>query len=128
MFSSFISPRLSFINRFFSDFPIKDWPVSISNRPFLNNVKSSHVVRRIPAFDIRNEAISPSDYQDKLAGSIVQVCFALVHYHIRQSQKNIFNAMIRELTVLRPPLHIVSSTLTQLRSVFHSHKKEKTHA
>lgn len=65
----------------------------------------------------------PTDYQEKLAGSIVEVYFTMAHFHIRQSQKNIFNAIIQDITVLRAPLQLSSSTSGRgLHSALHDHK------
>ena len=112
----------------YSDIPINVWPVSSINQSYLDDIKATHVVHRIPAYDIRNQIIAPDKYQDKLAGSIVEVYFSLVHFFIRQSQKNIFNAVVRDITVLRPPLQVASSISGQkLHSVLHNRKKGKTH-
>jgi hypothetical protein len=113
-----------------SDISITNWPVSPSNQAYLDNIKSTHSVHRIRAYDVKDKLIDPLDYQDKLAGSIVEVFFSLVHFHIRQSQKNIFNAIVRDMTVLRPPLQIASSTSGQTRSlhsVLQNKKKGKNH-
>jgi hypothetical protein len=96
---------------------------------YLDSIKSTHIVHRIPAYDVKDDLVLPSEYQDKLAGSIAEVCFSIVHYHIRQAQKNVFNAVIRDMTILKPPVQVASTTSRQqLHSALHSHKKAKTRA
>lgn len=100
-----------------SDISIEDWPVQPSNQPYLDEIKNSHNVQQIPAYDIRGDPIHPLQYEEKLAGAIVRVCFTMVHYLIKQ--KHIYNAIPHDITVLRPPTKI-SSPKTSLKRILHN--------
>lgn len=111
-------------NKYCPDYPINDWPVSSASQPCLDDIKTSHIINQIPAYDIRDIPIAPTDYQEKLAGSIVEVYFMMAHFHIQQSQKNIFNAIVRDITILRPPLQLsLSTSRWGLHSALHDCKK-----
>lgn len=120
VFSS--SPSSLNINQsYFSDFSIDNWPVSLSNEPYLEEIKTSHIVQPLPAYDIRGDIISPLEYEEKLAGAIVRVCFSFVHFQIKQ--KHIFNALARDITVLRPPTTVVATSLKHILHPNLSHRK-----
>ena len=102
------------------EYNINNWPVPLSNEPYLDDIKSTHEVQQIPAYDIRSNSIHPTEYEEKLGGAIARVCFSLVHFVIKQ--KHVFNAVVRDITVLRPP-----STMspTSLKHILHPKKKQK---
>lgn len=81
-----------------SDISIEDWPVPSSNQAYLDEINNSHDVQQIPAYDIRGDPIHPLQYEEKLAGAIVRVCFTIVHYLIKQ--KHIYNALPHDITIL----------------------------
>ena len=83
------------------EYTIHNWPVPVANEPYLDEIKSSHDVQEIPAYDIRNNLIHPTEYEEKLGGAIARVCFSIAHYTVKQ--KHIFNALVRDITVLRAP-------------------------
>ena len=83
-------------------------------------IKDSYEVNQLPAYDIRGDSIYPGDYEEKLAGAIVRVCFTIVHYDIKQ--KHVFNTLVRDITVLRPPSTI---SPTSLKHILHPSKKKK---
>jgi hypothetical protein len=101
---------------FILEYTINNWPVSSSNVSYLEEIQDSHNVRRLPAYDIHGRLIQPSQYEEKLAGAIARVCFTLVHFSIKQ--KHIFNAVVRDITVVRPPTAIVSSS-SSLKELLH---------
>jgi hypothetical protein len=74
----------------------------------------------MPAYDIKNNPINPSDYEEKLAGSIARVCFSIVHFYIRE--RHIFNAQLRDVTIVRPPSSI---TKKSLQHILHPKKKQR---
>ena len=124
----FTLPTLNVYANLYPNISINNWPVSSSNQPYLNAMKSSHIVNHIWAYDIKDNLINPLDYQEKLASSIVEVFFSLIHFHICQLQKNIFNAIVWDITVLRPPLQIASSSsghTQNLHSILQNRKKGK---
>lgn len=99
------------------DYTINEWPINANNEPYLDAIKLSHTVFPIPAYDIKGALISPSDYEEKLGGAIAHVCFSIVHFFIRQ--RHIYNAIIRDITVMRPPTTIMAPTL---KNVLHPKK------
>jgi hypothetical protein len=112
----YIIPK-SFENVCLSEFKIHNWPVSENNEPYLNAIKSTHTVQQLPAYDIRGNTIHPLQYEEKLAGAVARVCFTVTHFDIKQ--KHVFNAVVRDISVLRPPSII---TPTSLKRILHSHK------
>lgn len=112
------SSHLHFANSRFLEFTIYNWPVNVNNELHLDDLKSTHNVRQLPAYDIRGNLINPSEYEEKLAGAIARVCFTLVHFTIKQ--KHVFNALVKDITILRPPTSI---TPTTLKHILHPKKK-----
>ena len=104
-----------------SEFDINNWPVPLANEPYLEDIKSTHDVQQIPAFDIRNESVHPSEYEEKLAGAIARVCFLITHFIIKQ--KHVYNALVKDITIIRPPTTISTKSL---KHVLHPKKKQKT--
>ena len=100
------------------DYTIEDWPTNASNEPYLDTIKSSHDVRPIPAYDVKGTLIPPTQYEEKLAGAIVRVCFTITHFIIRQ--KHIYNAIVCNITIMRPPTTISTATL---KNVLHPKNK-----
>jgi hypothetical protein len=43
--------------------------------------------KTIPAYDIRENLIKPSDYEEKLAGAIVRVYFTIVHFYFQRKKR-----------------------------------------
>ena len=106
------------------EYDINNWPVNENNQVFLNAIKSSHMVRQLPAYDIKGNLINPIDYEEKLGGAITQVCFLIFYFLVKQ--KHIFNAVVQDITILCPPTMIVSST-SSLKHILHPPcKKQKT--
>jgi hypothetical protein len=103
-----------------NEYNIEDWPVSLSNKIHLHAIKDNYDVQQLPTYDIKNNPIHPSDYEEKLAGSIARVCFSIVHYVIKQ--KHVFNALVKDITVICPPTSIAP---TSLKHILHSPKKRK---
>jgi hypothetical protein len=64
----------------------------------LEEIESSFNVRQLPAYDIRRKLIHPSAYEEKLAGTIVSICFSLIHFVIKQ--KHIYNVITCDITIL----------------------------
>jgi hypothetical protein len=102
------------------EYDIDNWPVSLSNEPYLDAIKSTHNVQRLPAYDIKGDLIHPFDYEEKLAGAIARVCFSIVHFVVRQ--KHIYNALVRDITIVRPPITIAT---TSLKHILHPKKKRR---
>ena len=90
-----------------------------SNNDYLDAIKSSHEVRPIPAYDVKGNLITPTEYEEKIAGATAHVCFAIVHFLIRQ--KHVYNAVVRDITIMRPPTTIATTTL---KNVLHPKKND----
>jgi hypothetical protein len=75
---------------------------------------------KFPAYNHKNNSIHPSEYEEHLAGAICRVSFSLIHYLIKQ--RHIYNAAIRDITVLRPPSTVAP---TSLKDILHPKKKEE---
>ena len=95
-----------------NDYNINNWPVPLSNELHLDALKDNYDVQEIPAYDVRGNPIHPSDYEEKLAGSIARVCFSITHYLIKQH--HVFNALPKDINVLRPPTSIAPTTLKRI--------------
>ena len=76
-----------------------NWPVPYSNECSLDEIKNTHDVHQLPAYDLRGNLINPSDYEEKLAGSIACVRFTIIYFPFKQ--KHIFNTLVRDITILR---------------------------
>ena len=98
-----------------------NWAVSNTNEAYLDEIKTTHTVEQLPAYDINGNLIAPLDYEEKLAGSIARICFSVAHFHIKQ--KHIYNAYVKDITVVRPPTSIAT---TSLKHLLHPKKKQKT--
>jgi hypothetical protein len=66
-----------------NEFTINNWLVPTTNKPYLHEIKTTHHVQHLPAYDIRGNLIHPSKYEEKLAGVITHICFTIVHYVIK---------------------------------------------
>lgn len=107
-------------NHLTTEYNIHNWPVPYANECHLASIKDTHDVEPLPAYDIKGNRIRPTDYEDKLAGAVARVCFSIVHYIIKE--KHIYNALVKDITVVRPPTTIAS---TSLKHILHSPKKKK---
>ena len=77
---------------------MRNWAVSSTNEAYLDEIRSTHSVEQLPAYDINTNLIVPLDYKEKLAGSIARICFSIVHFNIKQKQ--VFNAYIKDITII----------------------------
>ena len=107
------------INLQIGDYTIDNWPINPSNIDYLDAIKSSHEVRPIPAYDVKGNLITPTEYEEKIAGATARVCFAIVHFLIRQ--KHVYNVVVRDITIMRPPTTIATTTL---KNVLHPKKND----
>ncbi|KAG1722366.1 hypothetical protein EDD22DRAFT_935595 [Suillus occidentalis] len=94
-----------------SEFEISNWPVADRCKGHLADLAQTHIVNPLPAYDTDHQLIPPTQYESKLCGTVVEVHFAFFHHHIQRSKRHIFNAVLRELIVLRPPSNMPSSLL-----------------
>jgi len=106
-------------DRINDEYTINNWPVSSPNEIHLHSIKDNYDVQQLPAYDVRNNLIHPSHYEEKLAGCTARVCFSIMHYLIKQ--KHVFNAIVKDITVVRPPMSIAPTTL---KNILHQKKKK----
>ncbi|KAG9313520.1 hypothetical protein JVU11DRAFT_5846 [Chiua virens] len=59
-----------------------------------------HILNPLPVYDIDHTPLPPSRYM-KLSGAIVLASLAFAHHHVKSSKHHVFNAVCRELLVLR---------------------------
>ena len=111
---------LFYLKHFILEYTIHNWPIPVTNEPYLKSIRNSHKVNQLPAYDIRGNPIHPKEYEEKLAGAIARVCFTLLHFIIKQ--KHVFNALVRDITILCPPSPI---TPTSLKHILPQKKKTK---
>jgi hypothetical protein len=102
------------------EYNIDNWPVPLTNEDSLEAIKPTHNVQRLPAYDVKGQLIHPLDYEEKLAGAIARVCFSIVHFTVKQ--RHIFNALVRDITIIRPSTTIAT---TSLKHILHPTKKRK---
>ncbi|KAF8125264.1 hypothetical protein EV363DRAFT_1453849 [Boletus edulis] len=93
------------------EFNISNWPVSERNTVALRDLikADTHLINPLPVYDIDHSPLSPRDYVDKLAGCFALVSFAFAHYHVPSSKRHIFDAVCREILILRPADALPSS-------------------
>ena len=77
---------------------MRNWAVLSTNKAYLDEIRSTHSVEQLPTYDINANLIAPLDYEEKLAGSIARICFSIIHFNIKQ--KNIFNAYVKNITIV----------------------------
>ncbi|KAG2087595.1 hypothetical protein BD769DRAFT_1680709 [Suillus cothurnatus] len=90
-------------NSLSSDFDISTWPVANRCRGRLEDLTSTHNVCPLPAYDTDHGLIPPLEYESKLKGALVEVHMAFCHHRIKNAKRDVFNAILRQLTVLSPP-------------------------
>jgi hypothetical protein len=69
----------------------------------LEDLTSTHNVCPLPAYDTDYGLIPPLEYESKLKGALVEVHMVFCHHRIKNAKRDVFNAILRQLTVLSPP-------------------------
>ncbi|KAG1890684.1 uncharacterized protein F5891DRAFT_986837 [Suillus fuscotomentosus] len=90
-------------NSLSSDFDIATWPVADRCKGHLQDLRSTHNVCPLPAYDTDHSLIPPLEYESKLKGALVEVHMAFFHHRVKNAKRDVFNAILRQLTVLSPP-------------------------
>ncbi|KAG2365279.1 hypothetical protein BDR07DRAFT_1481540 [Suillus spraguei] len=70
----------------------------------LQDVAFKHNICPLLAYDQNHILIPPLQYEAKLKGTLVEVHMASYHHHTKKSKHDIFEAVLRELIVLSPPV------------------------
>ncbi|KAJ7175972.1 hypothetical protein C8R46DRAFT_1080231 [Mycena filopes] len=85
-------------------FKIDQWPVaSEAAREAIEQMKATHRVNYLEAFDASGKLVIPTAYEEKLRGSLAIIRFTLSHYYIRGENVNSFTANIDHIRILNPP-------------------------
>ncbi|KAJ6477313.1 hypothetical protein C8R47DRAFT_1219868 [Mycena vitilis] len=86
-------------------FKIKHWPVRHeAARKARDKMTSTHRVNYLPAYDAsrKGNLILPGDYETQLPGALVQIKFTLSHWNFKKDRRDVFNANIVHIRVLKP--------------------------
>ncbi|KAG1820128.1 hypothetical protein EV424DRAFT_1539545 [Suillus variegatus] len=91
-------------NNLSSDFDIATWPVADRCKRHLQDLASTHKICPLPAYDGNHGLIPPLEYESKLKGALVEVHMAFCHRRIKNAKRDVFHAILRQLTVLSAPV------------------------
>lgn len=81
------------------------WPLTRErNRAELLNLKNSHRILLIPAYDLAGDLLKPSTYCRYLQGALVQIHFSLTHWGIAGIKRDVYGGEIETIRLLEPPL------------------------
>ncbi|KAG2055974.1 hypothetical protein BDR06DRAFT_970434 [Suillus hirtellus] len=86
-----------------SDFDIATWPVADQCKGHLQDLRSTHNVCPLPAYDTDHSLIPPLEYESKLKGALVEVHMVFFHHRVKNAKHDVFNAILQQLTILSPP-------------------------
>jgi hypothetical protein len=100
-------PDMRFIETV-DEYTIADWPVrSAEAQAAIDEMKNTHRVVPIPAYDIAGKLIPPTDYRAQLMGAVVELYFTLTHWSIGPKDKvprsDTYVADIVSMRVVSPP-------------------------
>ncbi|KAF8145650.1 hypothetical protein K438DRAFT_781155 [Mycena galopus ATCC 62051] len=100
---------------------MENWPVGANPqaREAIEQMKYTHRVRRVPAYDINGKLIHPLQYRETLMGAIVRTTVTLKHWNIAQRSQDSYTADIENIRVLMKPPKLPTSGTS-------SHKVTKT--
>jgi hypothetical protein len=113
------------------EFSIETWPVADRCKGSLEDLVSSHDIQPLPAYNEKHVLIPPFGYESKLKGALIEVHMVFYHHRIKRTKWNVFNAVLRELIVLRllaamPKSPIKRPRLNSGPSTEQQRKKRKT--
>ncbi|KAJ7784441.1 hypothetical protein B0H16DRAFT_1876889 [Mycena metata] len=97
-------------------FKLDRWPVaSDAAKQAIEEMKTTHRVNHLEAFDADETLLIPGAYEEKLRGSLATVRFTLSHHYIRKDDADSFTANIDHIRILNPP---TPATPTKKRRAF----------
>ncbi|KAI6004662.1 hypothetical protein EDD15DRAFT_2108578, partial [Pisolithus albus] len=86
------------------------WPLTKEKiRAELLNLKSTHRILPLPAYDLEDRLIRPASYRRVLQGAIVEVHFTLSHWPIAAAKQDVYIADIEHIRLLVPPTYTAAS-------------------
>ncbi|KIJ09216.1 hypothetical protein PAXINDRAFT_17684 [Paxillus involutus ATCC 200175] len=97
------------------EFSMETWPVAERCQLQLQELLPTHDICPLPAYEEDRSPIPPRQYESKLRGTLVEVHMSFCYHHIKKSKKHIFNAIPRQLIVLRPPAALPNSPFKRQR-------------
>ena len=105
-----ISLRVMYISNdyFYTPSPPENWPLTDkSARDELEELRSTHCVVLIPAYNIQGNLIKPAAYRRCLENALVELHFNLTHWSIAGKKglpgNDVFTADIPLIRVIAPP-------------------------
>ncbi|KAF8496949.1 hypothetical protein JB92DRAFT_3125901 [Gautieria morchelliformis] len=112
-------------------FSFATWPVTDAARDAMNAVKHTHDFSPLPAFNVNEDPIVPSQYDRLLKGAIVEVNFALASWVFADSSAKAMSIpLIHKMLVISPPKPPVASPMKRknVRDGPSTSPKKKIHA
>ncbi|KIK77994.1 hypothetical protein PAXRUDRAFT_834770 [Paxillus rubicundulus Ve08.2h10] len=97
------------------EFSMETWPVAKWCQSQLQGLLPTHDICPLPAYEEDGSLIQPRQYESKLRGALVEVHMSFCYHHIKILKKHVFNAIPRQLIVLRPPAALPSNPFKRLR-------------
>lgn len=86
-------------------FSFERWPLTRErHRADLLNLKNTHRILPIPAYDLANDLLKPSTYRRYLQGALVEIHFSLSHWGIAGVKRDVYGGEIELIRLLEPPL------------------------
>ncbi|KAF8263826.1 hypothetical protein EI94DRAFT_1832118 [Lactarius quietus] len=68
----------------------------------LNTIKYKYRAQPLPVYTMEDIFIEPLAVIDAIAGTLIQMQFELVHYHINKRGHDSFNGTIAQITIIQP--------------------------
>ncbi|KAG9309252.1 hypothetical protein JVU11DRAFT_10735 [Chiua virens] len=91
------------------EFAMETWPVDPKCSALLHDLLPSHNICPLPAYDLNNNLIPPTQYRNFLWGATVEVYFNFVHHFFKKNKCHIYNAMVPKIQILEAPAALPSS-------------------
>jgi len=82
------------------------------NSASLEDLVSSHDIQPLLTYNEKHVLIPPFQYESTLKGALAEVHMTFYH-HIKRMKWDVFNAVLCELIVLRPPAAMPKSPIHQ---------------
>ncbi|KAI6003100.1 hypothetical protein EDD15DRAFT_2467773 [Pisolithus albus] len=105
-------------------FSIENWPVDDNEtKTELENLKATHRLIPLPAYDVEGNLIEPHAYQRSLQGALVKLYFNMSHWAIAGKNglhgSDVFTAEIQMIRVIDPPRPTITSNKRKVSLYIH---------
>ncbi|KAH9055121.1 hypothetical protein EDB83DRAFT_2225435, partial [Lactarius deliciosus] len=84
------------------DSDTEQWPVPAELRSQLDGIKHEYRVAPLHVFKNNEQFVEPSNVNDALEESLIEIRFELRHYSFPSKNEHSFNASIEQIVILRP--------------------------